>query len=199
MRLWITFGLLLLTLSAWAYSPVAVAPSAGETAFASALAAATTDSAKLQLALQALDAYPEDIPVGRAAQDVIFRYKDDPEGFFAARAKDSASPAAHYLNGRATSDTLLMTREAEWLLAKDPHSFWGHQLAGDAEWSKAHPDMARVEEHLQASIATDPSRPEGYLNLGYLYEDQEKWPAARAAFEAGAVADPNPPPSVTPG
>jgi len=41
-----------------------------------------------------------------------------------------------------------------------------------------------VERYLKASIDADPSRPEGYINLGYLYEDMENWPAARETFEA---------------
>ncbi len=190
MRWWSAPWMLLLAVSAWAYSPLPVTHSAAETALAKALAEAKTDSAKLQIALHALDAAAEDIPAGRAAQDVIFKLKDDPEGFFKARAEGNGSPAAHYLYGRATEDTLVMVREAEWLLAKDPQSYWGLQLAGDAEWSKAQPDLERVQKQLEASIAIDPSRPEGYLNLGYLYEDRDNWPKAREVFEAGAVCDP---------
>ena len=108
-----------------------------------------------------------------------------PKSFFKTRAEGSDSPAAHYLYGRATDDTLVMVREAQWLLAKDPNSFWGHQLAGDAEWSKVKPDWAVVQQHLEAAVAIDPSRPEGWLNLGYLYEDTENWPQGARSLRGG--------------
>ena len=73
---------LLLAATAWAYSPVPVTRSAAETEVTAALAAAKDDSAKLQIALRALDAHPDDIPAARAAQDVIFKLQDDPEELF---------------------------------------------------------------------------------------------------------------------
>jgi tetratricopeptide (TPR) repeat protein len=96
----------------------------------------------------------------------------------------------HYLYGRASGDSTIMGEQAAWIIKKDPKNTWGHMMAGLGEWEKSKPDNAVVEKHLKDAINLDPSRPEGYLNLGYLYEDMERWPDAIAAFEAGAVADP---------
>jgi tetratricopeptide (TPR) repeat protein len=63
-------------------------------------------------------------------------------------------------------------------------------LSADAEWNKAKPDYGTLNKRFADAIAADPSRPEGYLNAGYAFEEQEKWTEARAAFEAGAIADP---------
>jgi hypothetical protein len=148
----------------------------------------------LAVAEAALKANPEDIPLGRTAEEIILKFRDDPVSFFKARTEKSESIAAHYLYGdicgRANADTVIGEREAAWILKKDSTNFWGHLLAGDAAWNYSKPDLARVQKEYEAAIAADPSRTEGYESLGFLFEDSEKWPEARAAFDAGGVTDP---------
>jgi len=187
-------ALCLVVAVACAYSPTPVTRSAAETELTAALDQAPSDSAKLKIAESALAGHPEDIPVGRAAEEIILRFRSDPVEFFKARAEKSESIAAHYLYGdicgRANGDTVTTAREAAWILAKDPKNFWGHMLAGDAAWNYGKPDMAAVQKAYEDAVAADPSRPEGYLFLGYVFEDQDKWPEARGALDAGSISDP---------
>jgi len=188
---WIGILTLILVSAAWAYAPVPVQKSPAEIELAAALDKAETNDAKAQIATAFLNSNPTDIPAARMAQDVLFRTMEDPAEFFKSRAEKSESVVDHYLYARASGDSTVMAQEAAWIMAKDPKNAWGHMLAGLAEWERAMPDNAVVEKYLKAAVEADPSRPEGYINLGYLYEDMENWPAARETFEAGAIADPN--------
>ncbi|HEY3295060.1 MAG TPA: hypothetical protein VGL38_06460 [bacterium] len=176
---------------AWAYSPVPVAKSAAETTLSAALEHAPSDSAKLKIAEDALNAHPEDVPAARMAQDVITKLMPDPVAFFKARAEKSDAISAHYLYGYLAGDSVITAREAAWILAKDPKSYWGHMLAADAEWNKENVNYAALTGHIADAIAVDPSRPEAYIYMGYVAEEQEKWQDARQAFEAAAVSDPS--------
>jgi hypothetical protein len=190
MRQLILVAALFIAAAAWAYQPVAVQKSAVEQQLAESLEKATADSGKVLIARTSLDAHADDIAAGRAAQDILLRHMEDPVAFFKARAEQSNSVAAHYLYARAADDSLVMAQEATWILAHDPKSYWGEMLSGDAEYAKENPDLGTVKKHYMNAIALDPSRPEGYLFLGYAFEDDGKWQAAREAFEAGAVSDP---------
>lgn len=176
--------------TAWAYNPVPLKKSAVETELSAALEQAHSDSAKLKIAEDALNARPDDVAMARIAQDVIMKFKTDPVDYFKNRAETSQSVAAHYLYGWAEEDRKIKTREAAWILKKEPHNFWGHMLAADAEWAKDKPNYTILRKQISDAIAADPSRPEGYLSMGFAFEDEEKWPEARQAFEAGAVCDP---------
>ena len=181
--------------SALAYNPVPATKSAAEAELNAALDHATSDSAKLKIAEDALNAHPDDILVGRAAEAIILKFDGDPVTYFKTRAEKSGTVAAHYLygdiSGRAMGDSVVPAEEANWILKKDPNNFWAHMLLGDAEWNKGKPDLALVQQDYEAAISADPSQPDGYLYLGWAFEDAEKWPEARAAFDAGAVADPS--------
>lgn len=173
-----------------AFQPLPVQRSAAETEFADAIAKTDVDSLKLKLAKDALEQNPENIPLGRAAQDIILKLMDNAESYFKTRAEASESIAAHYLYAWAANDTLITAREAAWILKQKPNDFWGHLLNAIGEWDKSKPDTVIVRSRLLAAINADPSRPEGYLYLGYFYQDEERWPEALEVFEAGAVCDP---------
>lgn len=187
---WSMFVALLMAAAVWAYTPTPVQKSAAEIGLKAALDKAETNEMKAFLATDFLNSKPTDIPAARMAQDAITRTLEDASAFFKARVGKSESVVDHYLYGRASGDSTIMVQEAQWILQKDPKNAWGHMLAGIAEWERAEPDYAKVEHCLQDAIAADPSRPESYLNLGYLYEEMEKGPESIAAFEAGAIADP---------
>jgi hypothetical protein len=184
-------GLFILTLAAaaFAYHPVPVTKSAAETALREALTKTDVDSVRLRLAREALERNPEDIPLGRMAQDVLLKQMDDAVGYFKNQAQGSESVAAHYLYGRAADDTTVTAEEARWILSRDPSNFWGHLLAGIAEWDKSKFDTAVVHRQFLAAVTSDPSRPEGYLYLGYFFQDEERWPEAREVLDAGALTD----------
>ena len=176
---------------AWAYSPAPYSKSAAETQLASAFDQAGSDSAKLKIAQEALDANPDNVAVGQMAQDVILHGMPDAVAFFKSRAEKSESIAAHFLYGRAADDSAIAATEATWILKKDPKNFWGHMLAADAEWGKSKTNYSLLHKHIDEAIQADPSNPNGYLYAGFAYEDQDKWTEARQAFEAGAIADPS--------
>jgi tetratricopeptide (TPR) repeat protein len=187
---WTALALLLLAATVWAYAPVPVQKSTAEINLKAALDKADSDAAKAKIATEFLDTHPTDVPAARLAQDAILKTVEDGNAFFKARAEKSESAVDHYLYGRASGDSTVMAEQAAWIMKKDPKNTWGHMLAGLAEWEKASPDNSIVEKHLKDAIEADPSRPEGYINLGYLYEDMENWQSAREAFDAGAITDP---------
>jgi predicted Zn-dependent protease len=184
---WIS--LLLIATIAWGYSPTPLQMSPAETQIKAALDKAATQEDKSKIATDFLNTNPTDVRAARAAQDVLFKSLDDPAPFFKARAEKSELIADHYLYARAVADSIIAAQEAAWILQKDPKNFWGHLMAGNAEWEKASPDKALIEKDFNDAISTDPSQPEGYVMLGYLYQDQDDMPKARAAFEAGQVTD----------
>lgn len=174
----------------YSYNPVPVQKSEAEIEATAALKAAILDSVKLQVALAILEQHGEDIPAAAEAMAVIRKLKADPVSFFEARAEGSTSVAARYLYGRASGDSTIMAQQAVWILKNHPGNYWGHILAGYAEWYREQPDVAVLRQKFTAATAADPSRPEAYLYLGWVFQDEERWPEARDALEAGAVADP---------
>ena len=64
----------------FAYTPKPKSVTPGEQAFEAALAGATTDEAKVALAREYLDEYPDDIAVARQAQRILNRKSDTPPG-----------------------------------------------------------------------------------------------------------------------
>jgi hypothetical protein len=189
MRLTILLALLVTTATAWAYHPAPVVKSAAEQELAAALANAPSDSIKLRLAQQAFENHPDDIPLAVIAQDVLLKQLPDAKTYYKTRAQSSESGAAHYLYGRASGDSTIMRQEAQYILKMNPADYWGQLLAGLAEWEHEKSNDKLVQKYFEAATASDPSRPEAYLNLGWLFMDHEKWADARTALEAGAVAD----------
>ena len=183
-------ALVCLATVAWGYSPTPVQKSPVEVQLQAALDKAATPEEKSRIATDFLNTNPADFPAARIAQDQLFKTLDDPAPFFKARAEKSDALLDHYLYARAADDSVIAAQEAAWILKKDPKNFWGHLVAGNAEWSKAKPDSAVVERHFTDAIAADASRPEGYLMLGYLYQEQDNLTKARELFEAGRITDP---------
>jgi len=145
----------------------------------------------MAVAQRSLEQYGQEIAVGKMVIDLLLKNLEDPIAFFRSRMeKDSLSPASHYLYGRASRDSTIMAQEAQWILSRDPGNYWGFELAGYAEWYRSKPDTAILIANFQQAIAADPSRPDAYLYLGWVYWDEERWPEARAALEAGAIVDP---------
>jgi tetratricopeptide (TPR) repeat protein len=187
----VALALLLPALGAWAgYSPKPLQKSNAETDLQSALDKATNTDEKKQIAEKALADNPDDIVLGRMAQDVLTKSLDDAATYFKTRAEGSESIAKHYLYGRASGDSTIQMHEAEWILAKDPKNYWGLTLKAVTLWTEEAEILKQTEALLQQAVAADPARPEGYLNLGYVYLDMEQFDKAIEAFEAGAVSDP---------
>lgn len=184
-------SLLVLASLAWGYAPQPVQVSAAQTQLKAALDAAAAPEEKSRIATEFLDSHPADVAAARVAQDALFKTLDDPAPFFRTRAEKSESIVDHYLYARAVGDSTIAAQEAAWILKKDPNNYWGHLVAGNAEWERAKPDNAQIEKHFTDAIAANPSQPEAYVMLGYLYQEQDDWQKARAAFEAGMITDPS--------
>ncbi|MBU0509433.1 hypothetical protein KKH27_11450 [bacterium] len=191
MRIPVVMLSVLLAAVCLAYQPVPVQKSRVEQEIKVRLEALTDDSAKVAVAQQYLEEFPNDIAVVRAALDVLLKKMDDPITFFRQRLEmDTGSIAAHYLYGKASRDSTIMAEAARWILTREPDNYWGHELAGYAEWFKANPDTGILIRNFRKAIEADPSRPEGYLYLGWVFWDEELWPEAREVLEAGAIVDP---------
>jgi tetratricopeptide (TPR) repeat protein len=176
---WMAFG---------AYAPLSAPTSAADKAMQEALSKAQNDGEKVQIAKSAFEANPEDVILGKSVAMVLRKYMPDAENYFKQRAAGE-SITSRYLYAWYFGDSSTSAKEADWILKKDPKNFWGLILAANAEWDQKNADMGKVTSGLQAAIAADPSQPDGYMLLGYAYEDMQKWPDAREAFEAGAVCD----------
>ena len=174
-----------------AYNPQPIQRSTGEKETLARLEAAATDSAKVAIARELLDKYAGEIAVGKMVIDLLLKNLDDPITYFRTRLdQDSLAPANHYFYGRASRDSTIMAQEAQWILNRDPGGYWGYELAGYAEWYRAKPDTAVLIAHFKQAIAADPSRPDAYLYLGWVFWDEERWDEARDVLEAGAIVDP---------
>lgn len=188
----VALALLLPALAAWAgYNPKPLQKSKAETDLQAALDKAANADEKKMIAEKALADNPDDIVLGRMAQDVLTKSLDDAATYFKTRAEGQESIAKHYLYGRASGDSTIQMEQANWILAKDPKNYWGLTLKAVTLWTEEPEVLKQVESLLQQAVSIDPSRPEGYLNLGYVYLDLEKHDAAIEVFEAGAIADPS--------
>lgn len=192
MRATILFILCACTIASAAYQPLPVQRSAGERETQALLNEAATDSAKVAIARESLKKFGSEIAVGKLIIDLLLKNLEDPIAFFRSRLEqDSLSAANHYFYGRASRDSTIMAEEAQWILRHDPGNYWGFELAGYAEWHRSKPDTAVLIANFQQAISADPSRPDAYLYLGWVYWDEERWSEAREVLEAGAVADPS--------
>ncbi|MFZ5432765.1 MAG: tetratricopeptide repeat protein [Calditrichota bacterium] len=190
MHILIALLTIVLATSAGAFQPVAGQKSVAEQEIGALLEAAATDSVKKDIAKSFFNKYPDDIPGGRIAQDILLKNLEDPITFFKKRLEQQETLANRYWYGRASRDSVIMAETAKLILNDYPDNYWGHELAGYAEWYRAKPDTGVLIREFRAAIKADPSRPEAYLYLGWVYWDEEQWPEMREALEAGAIADP---------
>jgi len=176
---------------AFGYAPQPKVTSPAEASFDSALATATTDEAQVQLAKEFLDKYPDNIPVGRQAQNILNRKSDTSADWYKQRMEANPTATNRYLWARASQDPEIMMAQAEWLMANEPDNFWGYYLAASTLWDAEKPDMDKVIGYFEQAVAKDPARYEGYLYLGYAYEDAGKPEKALEVFTAAEVVDPS--------
>ena len=172
-----------------AYSPQPFQKSAADKSLQEALSKAQSDSEKVELAKSTWSVNPEDMQVGKTAATIMRKYMTDAENYFKSKA-DGESIVARYLYAWYFGDTLISAKQADWILKKDPKNFWGLVLQANSEWDKSKPDMDKVRSGFEAAVAADPSQPDGYWLLGYVFQDLDKWQDARSAFDAGANCDP---------
>ena len=173
-----------------AYTPLPVQRSAAEVTLKSTLDAAKTDSEKVVIAKTAIEANPDDARIGETAGLVLRKYLTDAEKYLKLRTQEHESIASRFVFAYYYGDSAEQLATSEWILKKDPNNFWGHRLAADAEWSKSNPALTKVRSELEAALAADPSQPEGYYELGSLFEEMDKIDDALSVYEAGAVCDP---------
>jgi tetratricopeptide (TPR) repeat protein len=188
------FGVIAAGASAMEYHPQPMQKTAAESAFEKEVLGISSTVTLLQTAKEYMERYPDDVPLGVYASDVIYRSSErkaealDYIGEFAAAHWREIG--AQYYYARLAQDTLVWDQKARWALAKDSTSFWAWLMWVEAEWHKSNPDMEAVIDRLQHAVSLDPSRPEGYLELGRAYTEQGEWEEARDAYQAGLVCDP---------
>jgi tetratricopeptide (TPR) repeat protein len=174
----------------FAYSPQPKVITKAETDFDAVIAKAETDEAKVAAAKEFLEMYPDNILLGRSAQNVLNRKSDTPPDWYKARMEASPTTANRYLWARASQDSEVMTEQAAWIMENDPENFWGYYLAATTEWDKEAPDMDKVTHYFEQAVAKDPAQYTGYLWLGYAYEEADKPEQALEVFKAAEVVDP---------
>jgi hypothetical protein len=182
--------LILLTASAsFAFFPEPVHRSEAELQIAAELSRAQTDTDIQQIAKRFLRNYPNDIPVGEAAQKAIGDLLEDKVGFFRARHEELNSLASFYLYARAT-DFTLPDSAVQPVVEANRDNFWAWLMFMATEWHKAEPNMDTVIDRAETALTLDGSRPEGYFFIALAYLEADKMNDARDALEAGLVCDP---------
>lgn len=187
-------GLLSLATAAGKYNPQSMKQSAEEIAFDAEMSRESSSEERMKIAKSYLERYPNDIPLGRYATDVMRRSSADKtevidylQTFANAHPRD-IGPQYYY--ARIADDTLIWEEKARWALAKDSKNFWAWLMWMAAEWHQSNPDLKLVTERVGRAVSLDPSRPEGYFFLGDAFAEQGDWPQAIEAYEAGLVCDP---------
>jgi tetratricopeptide (TPR) repeat protein len=165
-----------------------------ELAFDAAIAKEGDAGTRLTLARDYLERYPEDIPLVQTAAEVVKQSRGNPADATAEMRtyadKHFRLIGPQYAYALVAEDTLIWDAKARWALAKDSTSCWAWLMWTAAEWYKSKPDSNLVFKRIARAIKLDPSRPEGYLNLGDWYALQGKWTDATEAYQAGLVCDP---------
>ncbi len=172
------------------YSPRLYVVPDSETRLRADLAAASSDEARSEVALAALASYPNDVSLGRIAQDALVSQLEDPVAWFKSRSQEINSDAAKYLYARAANNPLISSAVADEILAGNPNDYWGLRLKGVALTAAGPDSLPRVIEFMERAIRSEPNRPDTYLYTGYYYQQLGQGEKAIAAFEAGAIADP---------
>lgn len=187
----LVLAILVLSCLAFSATPQVMVKSDGVNAYEAALEAASTDEAKVAIAREYLDKYPNDIPMLRSAQNVLNRSSDLKPEFWKERMDANPTAANRYLWARKSGDAAEMQVQAGWMMQNDPKNFWGYYLAAVAEWQKETPDLKIVSNYFAQAIEKDPSRPEGWGYAAQAYEEQEDWANALKMYEAEMVVEPS--------
>jgi tetratricopeptide (TPR) repeat protein len=182
-------------LSLWAvaqaqYSPELYIVPAAERSLRSALANAVDDEARFEIARTALQEYPDDISLGRIAQDALLPLLAESTVWFKDRAERLKTRTADYLYARAANDGAISSAIADALLARDPNDYWGWRLKAVAVSAGGLDSLPAVAKLMERAVKSSPNRPDTYLYLGFYYQQLGEDEKAIAAFEAGAIADP---------
>jgi predicted Zn-dependent protease len=176
------------------FSPKPMKQSAAEVAFDAELNKQAAATNRVILAKSYLQRYPNDVPLGQTAADVILSSgMNKAEAVTYLRNFAEAHPrefGPQYYYAYVADDTLLWDDKAHWALAKDSTNFWAWLMWANAEWRKKTPDLDTVTTRLEKAVTLDPSRPEGYLSLGDAYLEKGDWQPAVDAYRAGLVSDP---------
>ncbi len=192
MKLLTMLGLLVLWSVACAqYSPQLYVVPEAETKLRADLAGASDDTQRKEIAFLALERYPDDVSIGRIAQDALLPLLENPLKFFSDYAESRNTNAARYLYARAANDGEISNRVADQILANNPNDYWGLRLKGVAIGAGGPDSLPRVVELMERAVKSNPNRPDTYLYLGFYYKQLGNDEKAIAAFEAGAVCDPN--------
>lgn len=184
---------LLVTLAYAQYSPQPYTVPEAEAKLRADLAAASPampNHAEI-VAKLALDNHPDDVSIGRIAQDALVPFLDDPVAHFLQRANNLNNAAAKYLYARAANDAAISDSIANLILAQNPQDYWGLRLKGVAVSAGGPDSLPRVTEWMERAIAARPDRPDTYLYTGFYYKQLGQDDKAIKAFEAGAVCDPS--------
>jgi predicted Zn-dependent protease len=175
-------------------SPKPMKQSAAEVAFNAELNKQAAATNRVILAKSYLQRYPNDVPLGQTAADVIQNSgMNQTEAVAYLRNFAEAHPrdfGPQYYYAYVADDTLLWDDKAHWALAKDSTNFWAWLMWANAEWRKKTPDLDTVTTRLEKAVRLDPSRPEGYLSLGDAYLEKGDWQPAVDTYRAGLVSDP---------
>jgi tetratricopeptide (TPR) repeat protein len=192
MKVLATFLLLALGSQTFAqYSPQRYVVPEAETKLRADLANAPDDNTRKEFALAALANYPDDVSLGRIAQDALLPVLENPKEWFAARSHEVKTSAASYLYARAANDAMVTDSVADKILADNPDDYWGLRLKGvaiGAVYPDSLPAVIRLMEH---AARVKPDRPDTYLYIGFYYKQLGEDEKSIAAFEAGAVSDPS--------
>jgi tetratricopeptide (TPR) repeat protein len=172
------------------YHPALYVPSVAETSLRDALASAESDSVKKTIARHALEEHPDDVIIGRIAQDVLSQLMPEPAEWFKTRAERLKSNAADYLYARSAADGAISLQVAEKILARNPDDYWGLWLKAVSYGSLQEDTLRIVTNLMERAASVFPSRPDTYLYLGYYYKQMKEDEKAIAAWEAGAICDP---------
>ncbi|MBK6911909.1 MAG: hypothetical protein IPK53_00980 [bacterium] len=172
------------------YSPRLYVVPEAETKLRADLANAPDDIKRKEIAIVALEKFPDDVSIGRIAQDALTPLLDNPVKFFSDFANSHNSNAAHYLYARAANDGAISNRVADQILAGNPNDYWGLRLKGVAIGAGGPDSLPRVIELMERAIKSNPERPDTYLYTGFYYKQLGQDDKAIKAFEAGAVCDP---------
>ncbi|MBK6766644.1 MAG: tetratricopeptide repeat protein [bacterium] len=175
--------------TAWSVEPRPQVKSAAELAW-EAIPDTIPDAEQVRIAREYLDLYPNEIPLLRSVQNILNRKSDLTEEFWKARMTETPSSANRYLWARKNGETGVMKEQSAWIIEHDPENYWGYYLAAVSEMNKEKPDQAVVIRYLEAAIAKDPSRPEGWYFCADAYEQSGNLDRAIECYRAAMVVDP---------
>lgn len=191
MKLLTMLGLLALcSIASAKYSPKLYVVPEAETKLRADLANAPDDAARKEIAIAALERFPNDVSLGRIAQDALNPTLEEPAQWFQARAEKLKTNAARYLYARVANDGAVSHSVADEILIDDPNDYWGLRLKAVAISTGGPDSLPRVCEFMERAVKSNPDRPDTYLYLGFYYKQLGEDDKAIVAFEAGAVADP---------